>query len=458
MSTLSRRRFLRGAALTAGGLSLAGPLTALSQREAAARPGRGRGPRGDALLAPDNGGYGPLVEGSGDLWLPAGFSFVAFGRTGELMSDGRPTPSAHDGMAAFPGPEGTVRLVRNHELSERPPLDPARAYDTAAGGGTVTLDFNPDAGELVRSFVSLSGTIRNCAGGPTPWGSWLSCEETTASGSPTSVEGFLRRDHGYVFEVDAAAQETVEPVALDAMGRFSHEACAIDVERGEVLLTEDAGASGFFRFVPEAAELDVGALQEGGRLFMLAVDGRRAEDLRTGQYPGKTYPVRWVPIAEPDPDLGAREDSCYVQGLQQGGATFARGEGCWAGEGAIYFTATSGGDAGLGQVFEYRPDGDGSTGVLRLLYESPAQGVLDFPDNCTVSPGGAVVLCEDGSGEDFVRAVTPEGRLFTFARNNLNDSEFGGATFSPDGLWMFVNIQSPGITYAITGPWENGVL
>lgn len=260
--------------------------------------------------------------------------------------------------------------------------------------------------------------------------------------------------------MDAASDGTVEPVPLTALGRFSHEACAVDSRLGELYLTEDSGRSGFYRFVPSAAELGLESLRRGGALLMLAVDGRPAADTRTGQYPGKTYPVRWVPIDEPNPDLAAGDVSCFEQGLAGGGAIFARGEGCWAGEDSVYFTATSGGDAGRGQVFEYTPSPGGATGVLRLLYESPAQGVLDFPDNCTVSPGGSVVLCEDGGsdGMQFIRAVTVEGRLFTFGRNDLNGNEFAGATFSPDGRWMFVNIQNPGVTYAITGPWERGVL
>lgn len=199
MTTLDRRRFLRGAALAAGGLSLAAPLSALGAREAAAGPGRSRSTRGSALLAPDNGGYGPLVENGADIALPAGFSLVAFGRSREPMTDGRLTPNAHDGMAAFPGPDGTVRLVRNHEVGENPPIDALNSYDLAAGGGTVTLDFDPESRTLVRSFASLSGTSATAravrppgaAGSPArrrpppgrAWRAPASCSATTATSS-----------------------------------------------------------------------------------------------------------------------------------------------------------------------------------------------------------------------------------------------------------------------------------
>lgn len=470
---MGRRSFLRGAAV-AGAVGASGPLSALMQRSAHAQITQEDGLGKSAnVLAQDNGGYGPLQPAGPELDLPAGFTYVAFGRTGEPMTDGRPTPSAHDGMATFPavfqgqrpaaaaaatakgrtragddGAPGMVTLVRNHERSGAPAYA-APAYDPLAGGGTTTLVFDTNRMELVESYASLAGTIRNCAGGPTPWGSWLSCEETTAG----QADG-LAKEHGYNFDVPAEATQAVDPVPLIAMGRFSHEAIAVDPATGIVYETEDSGASGFYRFLPNTP----GVLADGGRLQMLAVRGRPQFDTRTDQRQSRRpMAVEWVDIDDPDPSRSAPR--VYAQGFAKGGATFSRLEGAWYGSGSVYFTATSGGDASRGQVWEYRPGPGGrDAGRLALLFESPGQDVLDYPDNITVTPSGSVLLFEDGGGEQFMRGVNRRGQIFDFGRNALNNSELAGGCFSPDGSTLFVNIQSPGISFAIQGPWERGQL
>ncbi len=437
MATLDRRRFLHRSA--AAGIGASG-LTALMANGAQARKG-GRG--NTPIEAPDNGGYGEL-QPDPVLALPAGFSYVRFGETGDIMSDGIPTPGSHDGMAAFAGPGSQVRLVRNHERNAGAPFT-TPAYDELAAGGTTNLVYDTAAKELVRDNASLSGTIRNCAGGPTPWESWLTCEENTAT---------RNEPHGYLFDVPADAQSAVDPVPLKAMGRFVHEACAVDPATGIVYETEDRGESGFYRFLPE----ERGNLAAGGRLQMLAVKARPGYDARTGQRVGKPLPVTWVDIDDPDPaNADADPRAVHKQGVAEGGATFDRLEGCWYGDGSVFFTSTSGGDAGLGQVWEYRPRGR-SGGQLILVFESEDADLLEKPDNITVSPRGGLLLCEDGGGQDFLRGVNEEGQIFDFGRNDLNGSEFAGATYSPDGDTLFVNIQSPGITFAITGPFEKGVL
>jgi hypothetical protein len=352
------------------------------------------------------------------------------------MDDGIATPSSHDGMAAFRDGD-LVRIVRNHERGAGAAFATGMTYDAAAGGGTTTLVFDPDAGALVGSHASLAGTIRNCAGGPTPWGSWLSCEETT------EVVGGKR--HGYVFEVPAGGTSTGEP--LVGLGRCSHEAAAVDPATGYVYLTEDATPSGLYRFVPTTK----GTLAGGGQLQMLAI----------GETPVQTYgdagpkdygQVRWVDIDDPDPAPGA--PGIALQGIVQGGASFERGEGIWYGNGRLYFVSTSGGPS-RGQVFELDP----ATDRLRLIFSSPSLDVLDSPDNVCVSPRGGIVLCEDGSGQEYLHGLTPDGEIFRFAENLLNSSEWAGATFEPkNGSWLFVNLQSPGITFAITGPWRRGPL
>ncbi len=244
---------------------------------------------------------------------------------------------------------------------------------------------------------------------------------------------------------------------LTAMGRFVHEAIAVDPRTGVVYLTEDRGAAGFYRFIPKRQ----GKLSEGGKLQMLAITGRRQFDLRTGQKAGQSLNVSWVDINEPDPpETENSVDAVYRQGLALGAATFARLEGCWHGGDSIYFTSTSGGDKRLGQVWQYAPQGK-DRGKLKLIFESPEEAVLDMPDNLCVSPHGGLIICEDGNNEQYVRGLTRQGQLFDLAKNILpgfEGREFAGATFSPDGRTLFVNIQTPGVTLAIWGPWERGAL
>lgn len=407
------------------------------------------------------GGYAPPVprpaRNTGEILLevPDGFEYTVFSRTGDPLSDGRLTPSSHDGMAAFQV-GGEVRLVRNHEV--RSPIAPGRAiaatgphYDAHAPGGTTTLVVDPETRELRRSWISLSGTSTNCAGGPTPWGSWITCEETVADESHG-----LTRAHGYCFEVPAAADGPVEPVPLRAMGRFVHEAIAVDPATGIVYLTEDQGAAGLYRFIPEQA----GQLARGGRLQMLALTDYPGADTRRGQTPFEARAVSWVDIPDPDPREGFAIDSVRRQGVEQGAAVFGRLEGAWHGNGRIYVNSTSGGDARMGQVWEYTPGADG--GSIRLLFESAGREQLGNPDNLCVSPRGrGLVLCEDGEGVQRLHGLTTEGNVFEFARNAVpgyETMEFAGATFAPDGRTLFVNIQTPGLTLAIWGPWEQGAL
>jgi secreted PhoX family phosphatase len=420
-------------------------------------------------------GYGPLLRNQPDMMLPAGFRYLKGGEALTPMSDGNPTPPAHDSMGVFPVGRH-LHLVRNHELDPEdfsfiPPMNIGdKLYDRLGNGGCTILQFDPFRGRFGDSWVALGGTIVNCSGGPTPWGSWLSCEETTAG-----VIAGLEKPHGYVFEVPARARGPVVPVPLKAMGRFVHEGAAIDERTGIVYLTEDNGEplDGFYRFLPTTR----GRLAHGGVLQMLAVEGLPNYSTLTGQTVGLELPTRWVTIDEPDPtDAESDPSAVFNQGYAKGGASFLGGEGITLLGSDVYFVCSSGGDAELGQVWRYRPKGL-HRGVLELVFESTDPAVLDEGDNLCASPrGSGLLIAEDGDGEDVdggtngLRGLSVDGEIFPFAENTtpldlapfgevgIGASEYAGVQFGPLGQWLFCHLQYPGTTYAIAGPWERGCL
>ena len=416
---------------------------------------------GAALMAPSvfggragaaPSGYGPLVRAGDHLALPDGFRYVVVDQTGDLMSDGIPQPGAPDGQAFFPHPTDRRlwRAVRNHELGAGIPLgDPDKAYDAAAQGSVVIYDLDPTTMKPANSYLVASGLVYPCSGGATPRRSWLSCEEAT------SLSGSVRLEarHGYVFEIFSRAEGQVEPTPLKAMGRFLHESAVTNPQTGIVYMTEDDTPAGFYRFVPS----DRNDLTAGGRLQILAVQGRPGYDTRKHQTVGRDLRTTWVTVPNPDPDLNGGGPAARVamQGIDRGGAVFDYLEGADLKNGAVTFTSAYGGDNNHGQVWRYTP----ATGRLRLLFETGNRAVLDAPDNVAVSPRGGVLLCEDGYPRNFLRGLTAGGQIFDFAENLVaGDSEFSGPAYSPDGEWLVVAIQRPGITVAITGPWGSGLL
>ena len=401
--------------------------------------------------------------------LPEGFTYRVVSWAGDPMDDGLVVPGAPDGMAAFSGPDGLTVLIRNHELSpgsdasgfgrqnERlQKIDASRLFDPGFGaspsaGGTTTLHFDTRAGEVKRQFMSLAGTSRNCAGGPTPWDSWLTCEETVQRAGD-----ICEQDHGWVFEVPASAGGLVEPVALKDMGRFNHEAVAVDPESGCVYLTEDRHDGLFYRFIPNVP----GELARGGRLQALVFRDRPGADTRNWDEDvqvktGERIAVAWMDIEDTFPP----RTTCASRALRPSGSVARRACGTATARfisrapmAAPSRRARSGAypAASRGRLRKGKP------GELELSVESRDAGLIDNADNITVSPWGDLIICEDGSGEQFLVGVTPEGGIYKFGRNaTARNSEFAGATFSPDGSTLFVNIQADGITLAITGPWGN---
>ena len=421
----------------------------------------------------------------GILDLVDGLQYRVVSRHGTPMNDGLVVPGAHDGMAAFTGRDGRLIIVCNHELDgsylpysafgkDYPAIPEdmrARVYDLGGGitpglGGTTTTVWNPATGETERQFLSLAGTEINCAGGATPWGTWLSCEESfaTAGETLTSSGKFVReRNHGYVFEVPASATRLVEPRPLRAMGRFEHEACAVDPRTGIVYMTEDQHHSLFYRFIPDVP----GKLHEGGRLQALAVVGDSA--LPTHNWTADhevplraPLDVHWIDLE----NIDRKDDDLREDGAERGAAMFARGEGlCWAGDRAA-FTCTIGGPARRGQVFTYTPGPDEThegistaPGKLELIAEADEASLLTNADNLTMAPWGDLVVCEDtldGSSSSII-GIRPDGSQYMIADNAYSDSELAGVCFSPDGNTMFFNIQYPGMTLAITGDWQTSV-
>jgi len=438
--------------------------------------------------------YGPVapvrdsVTGLELLQLPQGFNYATLSWSGDTMSNGQSVPLSHDGMGVIAEQGDEIILVRNHERGAGPLINALGLYDEAAiasgqhaAGGTTNIHFSRSERRELRTSPSLGGTLANCAGGVTPWGTWLSCEETTNDNSASGG-----RKHGYVFEVTAdPAQTTGEPIV--DMGRFKHEAVAVDPANSYVYLTEDnRNHSPIYRFIPNDDSQQTGALEKGGRLQAAKVVGIERAGLLVPEL-GQEVEVEWVDII--DPDMGPIGDLSgpYLQANEAGALSISRGEGIWYSEGLFYIVDTSAGENADGEPGQ----GEGAVWMLdpaenrlRCLFASTSAQMANNPDNIAVSPRGGVVLCEDGGGIDDqfgfgerVMGLQVTGDTFIFAKNNIvlsegnisssgkqcapgdyRQQEVAGACFDSTGEFLFINIQTPGITFAIWGPWERGPL
>ncbi|MEU1466005.1 alkaline phosphatase PhoX [Streptomyces sp. NPDC005727] len=451
----TRRQVLAQASAVGAGIAFTGALSELFAGTAAAQS------LGDT-------GYGPLVpDPDGLLDLPKGFRYTVLSREGDRLRSGEgPVPSNHDGMAAFAGRGGRTHLVRNHEnrVTAKIPVPAVGGltYDPAGKGGCTALTL--DAGQRVLSErVAIAGTAVNCAGGRTPWGTWLTCEETE---DRAGTNGYTK-DHGFIFEVHPTDPHRTGAVPLTAMGRFQHEAIAVDPRHGVVYETEDAFDKPFglfYRFLPEKPLGGVGSLRAGGRLQAMRVPG--VPDLSTIQETGARFDgIEWADV----PDPLAAATPTRLQDYGPGGITHAQKlEGCYWGGGCVYFVSSfarsADGSAAdhYGQIWRYDPALRRLTLVVVFGPDTDVRLPGESPDNICLAPSGGLMVCEDGNGAQHVFSVTREGEVYAMARGRQNVGtaqepewgEFAGVTFAPDGRTMYVNCYTPGTTFAVTGPWR----
>ncbi|MFE5209855.1 alkaline phosphatase PhoX [Streptomyces sp. NPDC056600] len=385
---MERRNLLRAAVLGGTAAAFGGTLWRGAAYAAPAQPGAG--PYG-ALGAADANG----------IRLPSGFTSRVIARSRQKVSGTNYTwHDAPDGGACYADGSGWI-YVSNSEISST--------------GGAGAVKFN-SSGTITGAYRILSNTNVNCAGGKTPWNTWLSCEEV---------------DRGYVYETDPWGVKAA--VRRDAMGRFKHEAAACDPQRGVIYLTEDVSDGAFYRFRPTTW----GDLSSGTLEVMVGSSATSGS-------------VTWARV--PDPTGASTATRNQVSGTKR----FNGGEGCYYANGTCWFTTK-----GDNRVWAY----DAAAQTISLAYDdslvtsgtAPLTGV----DNVTGTASGDLYVAEDGGNLE-ICVITPQGVVAPFLRvEGQSASEITGPAFSPDGRRLYFSSQrgtsgssSGGITYEVTGPFR----
>lgn len=363
------------------------------------------------------------LDPDGILDTVEGITYVVVDRVGDRMSDGHRVPGRPDGMACFER-DGMWVLLRNHELTWPEGTVPQEAYDSEAGGGVTRVVVDPGDLKVLSSNLVLAGTVRNCGGGPTPWG-WLSAEETEKDG------------HGWVFLCDPDTSRVRPPHRIDAYRRFEHEAAAFDPTTGICYLTEDQADSCLYRFVPDDPDRPFAE----GRFQALAVVGDPgARTTRLDE--GEVVDISWVDVPEPGDG-----ETLRAVARRAGAAVIVRGEGAWLEDRTLVVASTAGGPIGGGQIFAVDVDRD-TLSVLTVVRHGSA---LYRPDNVTLGPAGTVWMCEDHTCLCQLHVRTDDGCIHPIARSSEPEDELAGICFSPDGRVAFVNLWRRGITVALLG-------
>ncbi len=446
---LSRRTFLSSSTAALGALgSLSSVMTAANSKALS-----NKHDTKEPLL---KGNFGELIsDPHGILDLPREFQYRIISKENDTMTSGDLVPANNDDIGAISAGPGMTLLFRNHAMStedvalgKATPVThaPGTVYDPELrAGGATTLLINTER-KLISDHVSISGTLRNCAGGLTPWRTWLTCEKSTET---------MAKPHGYVFEVDPRSGSHLEPVL--GMGRFKHGAVSFDHDGIAYLCEDDHDPFGcFYRFAPANLFGGSGSLHGGGTLSALAVAGLRS-DLSVVKTPGIVLDVDWVNVPNANPKDG--ETPIREQVISLGATPIPEVQETWAGtDGSIWFVCRScevhhKNVSKGGHIWRYDP----ASQTIELIGSFADDTPHDKPKSVTPGPHGFAIASTHNQTERRIVGIAENGQLFPFGLNRLNNEDFSGATFSPDGKTLFVNLRgSPGLSFAIWGPWRKG--